>query len=99
MTLYEARLDAQCTGHEVGVGRVAELAVLVEAAGVHLPIAAEYQGLTIVPISAQPELTLPLPAQLKLTLSPTQPKLSRGCGPKVLKLSTNVSDVSRTSSS
>jgi hypothetical protein len=49
------------------------------------------QGLTLVPISAQLELTLPLSTQL--TLSPTPPRLSRGCGPKVLKLSSNGSDV------
>jgi len=29
------------------------------------------QGFTLVPISAQPQLTLPLCAELKLTLSPT----------------------------
>jgi len=57
------------------------------------------QGLTLVPISTQLELTLPLSAQLKLILSPTQAKLTRRCGPKVLKLSSNVSDVSRRSSS
>jgi len=33
-------------------------------------VAALRQGLTIVPISAQLELTLPLPALLKLTVSP-----------------------------
>ena len=32
------------------------------------------QGLTLVPISAQLQLTLPLSAQLKLTLTPTQTK-------------------------
>jgi hypothetical protein len=48
---------------------------------------------------SQPELTLPLSAQLKLTLSLTQPELLRGCGPKVLNLSSNVSDASRRSSS
>jgi pheromone shutdown protein TraB len=32
---------------------------------------AERQGLTLVPISAQLELTLPRSAQLKLTLTPT----------------------------
>jgi len=57
------------------------------------------QGLTLVPISAELELTLPLSAELKLTLSPTQAKLTRGCDLKVLKLSYNVSDVSRRSSS
>jgi len=46
---------------------------------------------------AQLELTLPLSAQRKLTESPTPPKLTRGCGPKVLKLSPSVSDVSRRS--
>jgi len=56
------------------------------------------QGLKLVPISAQLELTLPVPAELKLTLSPIEPKLTRGCVPKVLKLSSNVSDVSRRSS-
>jgi hypothetical protein len=54
---------------------------------------ARAQGLTLVPISAQLELTLPLSAQLKITLSPIQPKLIRGCVPKVLKLSSNMSDV------
>jgi hypothetical protein len=49
------------------------------------------QGLTLVPISAQLELTLPLSAQLKLTLSPLQPNLTHACVPKVLKLSSNVS--------
>jgi len=57
------------------------------------------QGLTPVPIPAQLELTLPLSAQLKLTLSHMRPKLTRVCGPKMLKLSSNVSDVSRRSSS
>jgi len=37
---------------------------------------------------------LPLSAQLKLTPSPLQPTLTRGRGPKVLKLSSNGSDVS-----
>jgi len=32
------------------------------------------QGLTLVPISAQLELTLPLSAQIKLALSPVYPK-------------------------
>jgi len=36
---------------------------------------------------------MPLSAELKLTLSPMQPNLSRGCVPKVLKLSANVSDM------
>ena len=57
------------------------------------------QGLTLVAISAQLELTLVISAQLKLALSPTQPKLIRGGVQKVLKLSSNVSDVSRRSSS
>ena len=56
-------------------------------------------GLTLVPISAQLELTLSLSAQLELTLSPIQPKLTSGCVSKVLKLSSKVSDVSRRSSS
>ena len=51
------------------------------------------QGLTLVPISAQLGLTLPLSAQLKLTLSPKYPRLTRECVPKVLRLSSNVSDV------
>jgi len=51
------------------------------------------QGLTLVPFSAQLELTLPLSAQLELTLSPVQPKLIRGCVLTMLKLSSNVSDV------
>ena len=45
------------------------------------------------------ELSFPLSAQLELTLSPIQPIIARGCVPKVLKLSSNVSDVSRRSSS
>jgi hypothetical protein len=57
------------------------------------------QGLILVPISAQLELTLPPSAQLKLTLSLVRPKLTRGCVPKVLKLSSNVSGVYRRSSS
>jgi hypothetical protein len=57
------------------------------------PHAPHGQGLKLVPISAQLELTLPRFAQIKLTLSPTQPKLTRGCGPKVLKLSSDVSGV------
>jgi len=57
------------------------------------------QGLTLVPSSAQLEVTLPRPAQIRLTASPIQPKFTRGCVPKVLKLSANVSDVSRRSSS
>ena len=57
------------------------------------------QGLTLVPSSAQLELTLPLSAQLELTLSPIQPQpmLNRGCVLEVLMLSSNVSDVSRRS--
>ena len=51
------------------------------------------QGLTTVPVSAQIELTLPPSAQRNLTLSPKQPKLTRRCVPKVLKLSSNVGDV------
>jgi len=51
------------------------------------------QGLTLVPISAQLQLTLPLSAKLKLTSSPMLPKLTHGCGPIVLKLSSTVSDV------
>jgi hypothetical protein len=57
------------------------------------------QGLALVPTSAQLELTLPISAQLKLTLSPMSPTLIRRCVPRVLKLSSNVSDVSRRSSS
>ena len=57
------------------------------------------QGLTFVPISAQLELTLPISAHVELTLSTLRPKLARGCVPKVVKLSSNVSDVSRRSSS
>jgi len=60
---------------------------------------ADGQGRTLVPIAAQLELTLSLSAQLQLTLPSTQPKLTRGFGPKVLKLSSNVSEVSRRSSS
>ena len=57
------------------------------------------QGLTLVPISAQLQLALPLSAQLKQTVCPMQPKLTRGCVPEVLKLSSDVSDVLRRSSS
>jgi len=67
--------------------------------GPTLSLLARKQGPTLVPISAQLEPTLPLSAQLKLTLSPAQPKLTLGSGPKVLKLSSDVSDVSRRSSS
>ena len=56
------------------------------------------QGLTPVPIFAQLELTFPPYTQLNLTLSPILPKVTRGCVPKVLKLSSNASDVSRRSS-
>jgi len=55
--------------------------------------AALLQGLTLAPNSAQLELTVPLSAQLKLTLSLMKPNLIRGCVPKVLKLSSNASDV------
>ena len=48
--------------------------------------------------TAQLELTSPISAQLKPTLCPIQPKLTNGCVPKVLKLSSDVSDVSRRSS-
>jgi hypothetical protein len=50
------------------------------------------QGLTLAPISAELEHTLPISAQLKLTLSPVRPNVTRGCVPMVLKLSSNVSD-------
>jgi hypothetical protein len=40
------------------------------------------QGLTHVPTSAQLEFTSPLSTQLKLTLSPEEPKLIRGCVPR-----------------
>jgi len=43
--------------------------------------------------SAQLQLTLPLSAQLKPSLSHIRPTLARGCVPKVLMLSSNVSDV------
>jgi hypothetical protein len=59
----------------------------------------ERRGFTLVPIPAQLELTLPLTAQLWSTVSPIQPNVPRGCGPKVLKLSSNVSDASQRSSS
>jgi hypothetical protein len=51
------------------------------------------QGHTLVPVSTQLELTLPLFAQLKLTVYPMEPKLTGGCVPEVLKLSSKVSDV------
>jgi hypothetical protein len=60
---------------------------------------AKRQGLTLVPNSAQLELTLPLSAPLELHLSHIQPRLTSGCVPKLRKLSSNVSDVSRRSSS
>jgi hypothetical protein len=53
------------------------------------------QGLTLVPTSAQLELYLP---RFRST-SRILPNLTRGCGTNVLKLSSNVSDVSRRSSS
>jgi len=59
----------------------------------------ERQGPPLVPISAQLELTLHVPAQRMMNLSPIYPKLTRGCVPKVLKMSSNVSDVFRRSSS
>ena len=37
---------------------------------------------------------VPNSAQLELVLSPTQPNLSQECVPKVLKLSSNVNEVS-----
>ena len=55
--------------------------------------AAIVQGLTLVPISAQLELTVHLSAQLQLTSSLRKPNQTRGYVPKVLKLSSNVSDV------
>ena len=51
------------------------------------------QGPTLVPISAQLELTLPISAQLELTWSPTYPNLTHGCVPKVHKLISHVSNV------
>jgi len=51
------------------------------------------RGLHSFPFPANFELTVPISAQLKLTFSPRYPKLARGCVPKVLKLSFNVSDV------
>jgi hypothetical protein len=55
--------------------------------------AGAWQGLTLVPISAQLKLTLPISAQLRLTSSPIHPKSIRGCGPEVLKLTSNGSDM------
>ena len=59
------------------------------------PSSGPRQGLTHVPIFAQNELASPISAQLKRTsaLSPLQPKLIRGCVPKVLKLISNGGDV------
>jgi hypothetical protein len=80
----------------------AELAIMQDLLRAGMSVArfnfSHGQGLTLVPISVQLALTLPLSAQLKLTLSPTQPTLTRGCGWKVLNLSSNVSDVPRRSS-
>jgi hypothetical protein len=59
----------------------------------NLVISRERRGLTLVPNSAQLELTLPLSAQRMLTLSPIYPRLTRECVSRVLKLSSNVSDV------
>ena len=59
------------------------------------------RGLSLVSISAERKLTLTLVAQLKFLLSPvdvSRTKITRGCVPEVLKLSSNVSDVSRRSS-
>ena len=50
------------------------------------------QELKLVPTSVQLERTRPLSAQLKLTLSPVESNLTRGRVPKVLKLSSHVSE-------
>jgi hypothetical protein len=76
----------------------AEFAALETAAARHPLPKGQGQGLTLVHFTAQLELILPIAAQLELTLSPIQPKLIRGCVPKVLKVSSDVSDVSRRSS-
>jgi hypothetical protein len=47
------------------------------------------RGFTLVPISAQLELPLAVSAQIKFTLAPSQPKLTRGCVAEVLRLSSN----------
>jgi surfactin synthase thioesterase subunit len=63
----------ECTRGACGVHRLP---------GDHFFLEDQRQGLTFVPISAQIELTLPLSAELKLTLSPKQHKLTRTCGPR-----------------
>jgi len=56
--------------------------------------AAVRQERTLVPISAQLELTLPVFAQLQLILFPNITQLNPWMCPKLLKLNSNVSDVS-----
>jgi len=84
--------------HQLGAVLVPPVPVVHDHAA-QPPHAARCQRLTLGPISAQLEQTWPISAQLKLTLSPIQPKLTRVCDPKVLKLSSNISVVSRRSSS
>jgi len=57
-------------------------------------------GLHWFPIPLNLSLLCTFPLNLSfLSLSPIKPRLTRGCVPKVLKLSSNVSNVSRRSAS
>jgi len=81
-----AAVKAACSiGWAMSLGDIASNSVRVSATWM--------QGLTLVPISAQIELTLHLSAQIQLTLSTLQPKLTCGRVPQVLKLSYDVSAV------
>jgi hypothetical protein len=57
------------------------------------------RGLHSFPFPLNLSLISPIFAQLKLTVSSMYPNVTSGCVPKVLKMSSDVSDVSRTSSS
>ena len=87
--------ESQLPGRRVHGYRARRQARAVPQLQAHAPACAVpgWQGPTFVPISAQVELTLPRSTQLKLILSPISPKLTRGCGLKVLKLSSSVSNV------
>ena len=74
-------------------GRVIKTLVPQHLIGYPTHLRYSHQWLTLVPISAQLELTLPLSAQLEIAQSPIPSQSTHGCVPKVLKLSSNVSDV------
>jgi len=56
---------------------------VVELGRITSPTHPKGRSLHSVPIFAQLQLTLPLSARLKLTRSPIQPELTRGCVPNV----------------